>query len=235
VFAAADELARARRPTNPNTFAIANAIDVAVFSSEPPGPEVADVARIPPPRVGFVGVLDTWVDLGLLAATARALPDVRFVIVGPRRVNDQALRALPNVHLLGPRDRRLVPGILRLCSASLVPFVANALTARIVPAKLFEALAAGIVPVCTAFSPNLDAFERQRLVLVARTGPEYVELVRQAIAADTPARRAELAGFGMRQTWRDRWSEMNSILRRFEPPTDAPRAGRGGRGVARAV
>jgi len=232
VFAAADELARARRPTNPNTFAIANAIDVAVFGSEPPGQEVADVARIPPPRVGFVGVLDSWVDLGLLAATARALPDVRFVIVGPSRVNDQALRALPNVHVLGPRDRRLVPGILRLCSASLVPFVANALTARIVPAKLFEALAAGIVPVCTAFSPNLDAFERQRLVLVARTGPEYVELVRQAIAADTPARRAELAGFGMRQTWRDRWSEMRTILRSLEPPTDAPATGRG---VARAV
>lgn len=232
VFAAAEELARARRPKNPNTFAIANAIDVSVFGTEPRAQEVADVAGIPAPRVGFIGVLDTWVDLGLLEATARALPQVRFVIVGPSRVDDRALRALPNVHFLGPRERRLVPGILRLLSASLVPFVSNALTARIVPAKLFEALAAGIVPVCTAFSPNLDEFERQRLVLVARSAPEYVELVRRAIAADTPARRAELARFGMRQTWRDRWTEMSRILRTLEPPRDARRAGHG---IARAV
>ena len=232
VFAAAPELARARRATNPNTFAIANAIDVSVFGAEHPGREVADVAGIPAPRVGFIGVLDTWVDLGLLETTARALPAVRFVIVGPTRVDDQALRALPNVHFLGPRDRRLVPGILRLLSASLVPFVANALTARIVPAKVFEALAAGIVPVCTAFSPNLDEFERQRLVLVARSVPEYVELVRQAIGADTPARRADLAAFGMRQTWGDRWKEMNRILRSLAPPTGARRPSQG---IARAV
>jgi hypothetical protein len=86
--------------------------------------------------------------------------------------------------------------------------------------------------VCTAFSPNLDEFERQRLVLVARSVPEYVELVRQAIGADTPARRADLAAFGMRQTWGDRWKEMNRILRSLAPPTGARRLSQG---IARAV
>jgi len=217
VFAAAEELARARHLTNPRTFAIWNAIDISLFEAELPDAAFADVRAIAAPRVGFIGVLDTWVDLGLFEATARALPEVSFLVVGPSRVNDQILRGLPNVHFLGARHRRYVPGILRLVSASLVPFRANALTQNIVPAKVFEALAAGVVPVCTAFSSNLDVLEEQGLILVARTAPQYVEFVRQAISDDTPARRAKLGEFGLRQTWSERWRNMKEILRSLEP------------------
>ncbi len=212
VFAAADELARARRGQNPHTFAIQNAIDRSIVDAEVPASEFADVDATPTPRVAFIGVLDTWVDLELLEATARAIPEVSVVVVGPTRVNDGVLRALSNVYFLGSRDRRLIPGILRRVSASLVPFVSSALTRNIVPAKVFEALAVGIVPVCTAFSHNLDALEEQRLIVVARSASEYIRLVRQAIDADTSAHRAELAAFGLRQTWSDRWTRMNEIL-----------------------
>ena len=212
VFAAADELARVRRASNPRTFAIWNAIDTKNFEAEVPTEEFAAVDMTPTPRVGFVGVLDTWVDLALLEATALAHQDVSFIIVGPSRVNDRALRSLANVHFLGERHRRFVPGTLRRVSASLVPFVPNALTENIVPAKVFEALAAGVVPVCTAFSRNLDLLEQQNLVLVARSAPEFIEMVGQAIRDDTPARRAELQAFGMRQSWSDRWRRMKEIL-----------------------
>jgi glycosyltransferase involved in cell wall biosynthesis len=217
VFAAAEELARVRRPRNPRTFAIWNAIDTANFAAELPAAEFSDVEATPMPRVGFIGVLDTWVDLALLEATALAFPRVSFVIVGPSRVNDRALRALPNTYFLGKRHRRLVPGILRRVSASLVPFVASALTENIVPAKVFEALAAGIVPVCTAFSRNLDVLEERRLVLVARNTAQFIEMVGQAIREDTPVRRRELAAFGLRQTWSDRWSRIKEILQNLDP------------------
>jgi len=222
VFAAADELARARQTQNPRTYAISNAIDTAAFTTDIPEMELADVDAIPSPRVGFIGVLDTWVDLELLEATANALPGIGFVIVGPSRVNDRRLRSLSNCYFLGPRSRRLVPGILRRLSASLVPFASTALTARIVPAKVFEALAAGIVPVCTPFSPNLDVFERRRLALVGRTRAEYISLVGEAVASDTPERRAELSDFGLRQTWSERWKQMSQILRSLEA-SDLPR------------
>lgn len=212
VFAAADEMAHVRRAKNARTFAVQNAIDATLFHAAVPAAEFADVETIPAPRVGFLGVLDTWVDLDLLVATARALPNVSIVVVGPSRMNDDALRAVSNVHFLGVRHRRLVPGILRRLSVSLVPFLATPLTANIVPAKVFEALAAGIVPVCTAFSRNLDTFEERRLVLVARSTEQYIELVRLGIREDTPARRSELEAFGLRQTWSDRWREMKDIL-----------------------
>jgi glycosyltransferase involved in cell wall biosynthesis len=223
VFAAADELARVRRPMNSRTVAIWNAIDTSVFTSEDRVGAFVDVDAIPPPRIAFVGVLDTWVDLKLLEEVARALPEVSLVAVGPSRVDDRCLRALPNVHWLGLRHRSLIPGILRRSSASLVPFVESALTVNIVPAKVFEALAAGIVPVCTAFSRNLDALEALGLVLVARDRSQYIDLVRRAIRDDTPSRRSELQGFGLRQTWAERWRQMRDILVDVERHEDGPR------------
>ena len=136
-----------------------------------------------------------------------------MVIVGVSRVDDAFLRSLPNVYALGRRDRRSVPGILRRLSVSLVPFMRTRLTERTVPLKIFEALAAGVLPVCTDFSPELEALERDGKLVVAHSATEFVEHVRVAIASDTTERRASLAAFGLRQTWSARWQAMDSILR----------------------
>ena len=212
VFAAADELARARRSTNPNTFAIQNAIDTSVFEAEVSSSEFGRIDRLSRPRATFIGVLDNWVDVDLLARTARELPEITVVIVGPINVDASHLKALPNVHFLGVWHRRFVPGILQRCSASLVPFKSNDLTARIVPAKVWEGLAAGIVPVCTGFSKNLDALERAGLVFVGRSEREYVDLVRRAVREDSEERREQIRAFGRLQTWSERWMTMSAII-----------------------
>ena len=213
VFAAAEQLARAKRPFNMRTHAIMNAIDISAFTHDLSPKEQGEIDQIPPPRVGFIGVLDTWVDVPLVAQVARELPSVSVVIVGVSRVDDEVLRSFSNVYRLGRRDRRSVPGILRRLSVSLVPFRRTRLTERIVPLKIFEALAAGVLPVCTDFSPELELLKREGKILVASSASEFVELVRTAIATDTPERRAALTSFGMRQTWTARWREMDAILR----------------------
>ena len=122
------------------------------------------------------------------------------------------MRALPNVHVLGRRDRLVVPAILKRCSASLVPFRKIKLTERIVPLKIFEALAAGIVPVCTDFSVDLETLERDGHALVGRSAEAFVAAVERAVAGDTPAARQRLSRFGQEQTWRARWDQMRAIL-----------------------
>ena len=109
-FAAAEQLARSKRPFNPRTHTVLNAIDTSAFASDLSSEERKEIERIPTPRVGFIGVLDSWVDLPLVARVARDLPEVSVVIVGVSRVDDALLRSLPNVYPLGRRDRRSVPG-----------------------------------------------------------------------------------------------------------------------------
>jgi len=212
VFAAAERLADDKRRWQPRTYTVWNAIDGHAFEREPPAGELADVDRVPAPRVAFVGVLDEWVDVELLGLTASRLSGVQFLVVGPSRVGDEALRAFPNVHFLGRRDRTLIPGILSRCAASLVPFRKTALTERIVPLKVFEALAAGILPVCTDFSADLAALEREGYALVCRTPDAFVAGVQRAVGADTPAARERLARYGRGQTWEARWAQMRAAL-----------------------
>jgi len=212
VFAAAQCLADDKRRWNPRTYTVWNAIDLKAFEEDsPPGP-MADVDRVPAPRVAFVGVIDKWVDLDLLATTVQGLPQVHFLLVGPSHVDDRALRALPNVHFLGRRDRLVVPAILKRCSASLVPFRKIKLTERIVPLKVFEALAAGIVPVCTDFSVDLETLERDGYAFVARSSEAFVAAVERAVAGDTPETRRRLSRFGQQQTWHARWDQMRAVL-----------------------
>lgn len=214
VFAAAQQLRDHKARLNPHAYTVWNAIDAGVFATEPDPDTFADLEAVPAPRVIFVGVLDQWCDLELLEAAARALPRVGMVFVGPVRVEAGALAALPNVHFLGRRDRAAVPGFLRRCAASLVIFRRIPLTERIVPLKIFEALAAGIMPVCTPFSPDLAALEASGLVRLAATAPELAAQVEAAIAADTPAERERLSAWGLRQTWAERWREMSELIDR---------------------
>ena len=221
VFAAAEQLAADKRQHHPRVHTVWNAIDPQAFAQATPPVDVADVVTIPSPRVAFVGVLDQWVDLELLETAARRLPAIHFVIVGESRVNDAALRDRPNVHLIGPRDRRVVPAILRLCSASLVPFKKIPLTERILPLKVFEALAAGILPVCTGFSKDLERLEGEGLVAIGQDRAGFVEAVARAVEDDTPERRRRLAAYGGDQTWARRWADMQSITHEFTSPRGA--------------
>lgn len=212
VFAAAQQLAEDKKRWNPQTFAVWNGIDTHAFELEPPEDAVREITLIPPPRVVFVGVLDKWVDVQLLVLTATKLQRVQFIMVSPPSAYDSALRALANVHVLGRRDRLLVPTILRKCSASLVPFLKTRLTERIVPLKVFEALAAGIMPVCTDFSKDLVDLERNGWLLVARSQDAFVRMVEKAVDEDTPARRERLSSYGLDQTWGARWRRMREVL-----------------------
>ena len=109
-----------------------------------------ELASLPRPIFGFVGVVGEWVDLDLLAALARGRPDASIVIIGPVLVPHGPCADLPNVHWLGARDHGSLPGYLRLFDVGLIPFKHVPLTHNANPIKLYEYLAAGVPVVSTA-------------------------------------------------------------------------------------
>ena len=221
VFAAAEQLAQDKRAWNPETHTVWNGIDAHVFDASE---ESDPLPTIGVPRVTFVGVIESWVNVELLELVAVRLPSAQLLIIGPHRALPSSLQRRANVHVLGRRPREEIPSILRRSSASIIPFRPSLLTRRLVPLKLFEALAAGVMPVATDFSPDLKRLAEAGLVRVARSDEEFVDQVRQAIAADSPALRARLREFGMRQTWDARWTEMRKVITELSlHATDAAR------------
>lgn len=155
VLAAEGQLAERCADRNPNVHRVPNAADPA-FLDPAPTPCPADLAGLPPPRVGYVGALAHWVDFGLIRFLAEARPAWSFVLVGPGE-GGRELAGLRNVHRLGPRPHRALPAYLDRFDACLIPFRDLPLTRTVDPVKLYEYLARG-KPVAALRTPALEAF-----------------------------------------------------------------------------
>ena len=133
--------------------------------------EPGDQQPIAGPRLGFYGVIDERIDLGLIERLAVARPDWQIVMIGPVvKIDPATLPRRDNIHWLGARPYRELPAYLSGWSVALMPFAINAATRFISPTKTPEYLAGGLPVVST---PIVD---------VAR---HYGGLAAVAIAADT--------------------------------------------------
>lgn len=189
----------AKRPGLPIAL-VPNGVDARWFAeraaASPPPPELA---RLPRPIVGFVGALYSWIDWELIESVARALPVHSFAFVGPSdgHAIPAALRALPNVHFLGPRPYAAVPACMAAFDLAWVPFRDDAVGNKANPVKLYEYLSVG-KPVISTPVADLEDFEG--LVECVRGPREALERI-PALTAE-PARDAEQRrAFAARCSW----------------------------------
>lgn len=146
VFARTEALAEAKRRFNPHTQFLPGGVDLSLFDTARPMPDAPSIAALPRPRVGFLGTIDDRLDVELLAATFRQLPDVHLVMAGPVKqhlVDLSALAALPNVHFLPAYAHADAPAMIAALDVCLIPYRLNSYTEGLSPLKLYEYLAMG--------------------------------------------------------------------------------------------
>jgi glycosyltransferase involved in cell wall biosynthesis len=218
VLASAPALARRLSAYSQNVLDAPNVADVELFARalepSPPAPLDAAVAALPAPRIVFTGaIVSIKLDIGLLVDLARIRPTWSFVLVGPvgpgdPRTDVSALRAEPNVHLLGPRAYEQLPDVLRVAHAGLIPYARNELTDSIFPMKVYEYLAAGLPVVATP----LPALAGVAGVLTAADAQGIAQLLDRALAEDTPERRAERSRGAAAHSWERRLREIATAI-----------------------
>jgi exopolysaccharide biosynthesis WecB/TagA/CpsF family protein len=214
VLTSAENLLLSRKHLNANIHRIRHAADVGLFATalDPALPVPADIAAIPQPRIGVVGVNDERLDLDAIEALSAADPSWQIVLVGPvvpGDVDEDRLHALANVHLLGGKPVSELPAYLKGLDVALIPYRLNELSRNIFPLKLYEYLAAGI-PVVAAALPELAPFAGE--VALAAAPTDYPRLVREALAADSPEARAARAAAVAGETWEKRVEEMSDLV-----------------------
>ncbi|HEX3172597.1 MAG TPA: glycosyltransferase [Solirubrobacterales bacterium] len=215
VLTSAPALAERMRSLAADVLYAPNVADTALFATAlQPGPLDPALERLPAPRLVFQGaVVATKLDLDLLAETAAARPEWSIVMVGPRGAGDpgadlSALDRAPNVHLLGPREERELPAVLRGADAGLIPYAINDLTRSVFPMKVYEYLAAGL-PVLSTPLPALDGIEGVEIVADA---VQLVAAAEAAIAADAPERRAARSRAAASHSWEARIEQIEQAL-----------------------
>jgi glycosyltransferase involved in cell wall biosynthesis len=191
VIASSERLLASKSRVNPRTVLVRHGVDHAHFARalDAATPVPADLARLPRPVIGFIGLLADWIDLELVRAVADANPCASVVLIGAAVTPLAALRGAPNVHVLGRRPYVELPGYCRGFDVALTPFRVNELALAANPLKAREYVAAGLPNVCTDL-PELRAIPGCR---VARTRDEFLGEVRLALADGGPSRaRSEL-------------------------------------------
>ncbi len=224
VIVTAPGLLTSRKPLNPHTFLVPNAVDYAGFQQRLAQPALCleGMAGLPRPRIGYVGALNEKVDYGLLAQVARQRPAWHIVLVGLRDLASEPHKAdvldgLTNVHWLGPVPVTEVPGAIAGLDVCLLPYERNPWTANIDSLKLYEYLACGR-PVVSTDVPTAHLFDRESaragvpLVRVADTPEAFVAQIEAALAENGPEAAAARRRVAAANTWEQRVAQIERLL-----------------------
>lgn len=183
-----------------------------------------DLAAIPEPRIGFIGLLsDFKVDFPLVEEIAGNRPEWNWVVLGDEPEGQCSLviarlRKVPNVHFLGYKPYEMLPDYLRGFSVAVLPCLLNEYTRSMFPMKFFEYLAGGAPVVTTALeftrTPYLGS-------LVAETPAAFLEAIGRQLARGrlSPTEAAAAVGDN---TWEARLGKMLDRIG-VDPPRKEPR------------
>src|SRR5216683_7545889 len=191
-------------------YFLQQAVDYERFANLPPETP-PDIAAIPRPVLGYVGGVDWYtMDVPLIEQVARMRPHWHWVFIGSKSNVVQV--SAPNIHFLGPKPYCELPHYYRHVDVCVLPWNQhNVFTSYGSAIKVREYLATG-KPV--VISP-LYEYLNMPGVKIYRSTDEFIALVDEALACDTPRERQSRQDAVRDCTWDVRAREVASLFRRL--------------------
>ncbi|MDQ6663711.1 MAG: FAD-dependent oxidoreductase [Acidobacteriota bacterium] len=193
VFTGGPSLYRAKKNRHSNAHCFSSSVDARHFAKAKPGagPEAAEQAALPKPRVGYFGVIDERIDLQLLDWLARTQPDWQIVMVGPVvKIDPAALPKHPNIHYFGQKDYKELPSYVAGWDVCILPFARNESTKFISPTKTLEYMAAERPIVSTPIADVAEPYGK--IVYLGDTSEQFTAACERAMSASTMEKSARL-------------------------------------------
>lgn len=206
VFATAKRLVEKLKKWRNDVVFLPNGVDLGNFvRQEHSQPD--EIKHIPHPRVIYVGTVGPWFDSDLIAAAARQLENVNFILVGPVQTNCGVLETIDNVWMIGTKDFKRVPDFLKFSDAAIIPFVKNDLSDAVNPIKLYEYFSVGLPVVATDI---LEVTNMNSPAIVGETKDGFVEGIKKALAEGKD--RPEYFSFAENNSWQKRYKAIGRLI-----------------------
>jgi glycosyltransferase involved in cell wall biosynthesis len=200
---------------------IPNGVDFALFDSarvQGVG-EPESLARIPRPRIGYVGSLHPVVNFGLFAELAQRRPKWNLVLVGgqsprhdERMARDLAIcRALPNIHFLGMQPLQHMPAYMLHMDVNTICWHVGEGTwgDAAYPLKLHEYLATG-GPVVSSPLESVQPFAD--VVRLAEGVLDWEDAIADALAGRGTGTSEQRAAVAAANSWNSRAADLLEVL-----------------------
>jgi len=215
VFTTSEKLTKICQQDNANVHFMPNVVDYEHFSSARNIQSIpADLAAIPEPRIGYIGVLsDFKVDFQLIHDVALGKPGWHWVLIGEEREGQASplvkqLRGMPNVHFLGYKRYDELPGYLAGIQVATLPTLINQYTDSMFPMKYYEYVSAGkkVVGTALAFAQagELD-------INVASNAEEFIDCLQLALEKPDWTEQESIRLVGS-NTWEQRIRRMFKLM-----------------------
>jgi glycosyltransferase involved in cell wall biosynthesis len=203
VFVAPPALLAAKQALNARTRFSPHGVDVALFGrAMDPGTKLPPAATgLPHPVVGYFGSIHEWIDVELIEWLARMRPQWIFLLVGHAAIELSALRALPNVKLVGAQPYRDLPAWAKAFDVAIIPYRHNRQVENANPLKLREYLATG-KPIVSVSNAEIDKFAPW--VHIAEGHELFLAALEKALRNDSPGAAARRMAAVADQTWDNR-------------------------------
>lgn len=160
VFTGGPSLYEARKDQHPSVHCFPSGVETEHFAQAANGiARPRDLASRPRPILGYYGVIDERLDLGLIDAVAASHPDWTMAMIGPvAKISRADLPQRPNIVYYGAQAYARLPSFLACFDVALLPFARNKATRFISPTKTLEYLAAAKPVVSTPIADVIDLY-----------------------------------------------------------------------------
>jgi glycosyltransferase involved in cell wall biosynthesis len=215
VFTGGQSLYEAKKHLHDNIHLFPSSIDKTHFNRARSAlQEPVDQASIPHPRIGYYGVLDERLDLGMLNDLAALRPHWQFILVGPVvKIDAGELPQGNNIHYLGSKQYRELPDYLAGWDIAMMPFALNESTRFISPTKTPEYLAGGKPVISTPIKDVITPYEENGLVHIAAT-PSLFVAAAEAILTKAGYNEwlEKVDRFLSGISWDETWQKMDALI-----------------------
>ncbi len=216
VFTGGPSLYRAKKNRHPNVHCFSSSVDAEHFRQAKNGTaqEPDYQAALPHPRLGFFGVIDERIDLGLIAYMADAHPEWQIVMVGPVvKIDPATLPERANIHYMGQRQYAELPGLLSGWDICLLPFARNESTKFISPTKTLEYMAAEKSIVSTPITDVEEPYGK--IVYLGETPEAFTSACEIALHASETEKLTRISAMRtvlQKTSWETTVQEMDSLI-----------------------
>lgn len=217
VFTGGPSLYRSKSHRHANVHCFPSSVDAAHFRSARDGAHDHPLqVPLTKPRLGYYGVIDERLDLGLLQRLADATPHWQICMVGPvAKIDPADLPKGRNLHYFGQQPYEALPNFVAGWDVCLQPFAINEATRFISPTKTLEYMAAERPIVSTPITDVREPYGH--IVQIAHNPAQFIEECERALRR-TPQEFAPYAEL-MRETvantsWDRTADEMAQLIER---------------------
>jgi UDP-galactopyranose mutase len=215
VFTGGVSLFEAKRSRHLHVHAFPSGVDVDHFYQARMIKEDAkEQSHLPKPRIGYAGVIDERIDLGLLRKVAELRPEWQLIMVGPVvKIDPETLPRAANIHWLGMQDYKRLPEFFAGWDISMMPFAINDATRFISPTKTPEYLAAGLPVVSTPIRDVVRPYGDLGLARIVHNAEEFVVAAEQSLSHGMTLKWRERSdAFLQTLSWERTFNEMRALI-----------------------